>query len=295
MGNFLKKQLLIMCLSACAILLFSGCSKSNETIATFKGGTLTVQDFYDNPKVKSNNQTLLKKMIVFKAFDDVYGKEISSKEVTKEYNEQIKKLGPNYKEQLKAVGQTEETYKKLFKQMLAFQYGLKANVKLTDKDLDTAWKEFYPEVSTQIILFSTKEEADKAKKEANEGENFSKLVQAYGKNKTLKETDGKMNFDSTNPEIPTEVKKAAFKLKNGEVSDIIPVTDPTTYQQSYYLVKMVKKQDKGSNKDKYKSELEKIATEAKTLDTEFMDKTNRKVIKKDNVTIKDPYVKNIFK
>ncbi len=48
--------------------------------------------------------------------------------------------------------------------MLAFQYGLKANVKLTDKDLDTAWKEFYPEVSTQIILFSTKEEADKAKK-----------------------------------------------------------------------------------------------------------------------------------
>lgn len=80
-----------MCLSACAILLFSGCSKSNETIATFKGGTLTVQDFYDNPKVKSNNQTLLKKMIVFKAFDDVYGKEISSKEVTKEYNEQIKK------------------------------------------------------------------------------------------------------------------------------------------------------------------------------------------------------------
>lgn len=91
--------------------------------------------------------------------------------------------------------------------MLAFQYGLKANVKLTDKDLDTAWKEFYPEVSTQIILFSTKEEADKAKKEANEGENFSKLVQAYGKNKTLKETDGKMNFDSTNPAIPTEVKK----------------------------------------------------------------------------------------
>lgn len=53
--------------------------------------------------------------------------------------------------------------------MLAFQYGLKANVKLTDKDLDTAWKEFYPEVSTQIILFSTKEEADKAKKKQMKG------------------------------------------------------------------------------------------------------------------------------
>ncbi len=75
-----------MCLSAFPILLFSGCRKSNETIATFKGGTVTVLDFYDNPKGKSINQTLLKKMIVFKAFDDVYGNEISSKEVTKEYN-----------------------------------------------------------------------------------------------------------------------------------------------------------------------------------------------------------------
>ncbi len=43
---------------------------------------------------------------------------------------------------------------------------------------------------------------------------------------------------------------------------------------------MVKKQDKGANKDKYKSELEKIATETKTLDTEFMDKTIHKVMKK---------------
>ncbi len=130
MGNFLKKQLLIMCLSGFAILLFSGCSKSNETIATFKGGTLTVQDFYDNPKVKSNNQTLLRKMIVFKAFDDVYGKEISSKEVTKEYNEQIKKLGPNYKEQLKAVGQTEETYKKLFETDAGFPVRFESQCKI---------------------------------------------------------------------------------------------------------------------------------------------------------------------
>lgn len=37
-------------------------------------------------------------MIVFKVFDDVYGKEIFLKEIIKEYNEQIKKFGLNYKE-----------------------------------------------------------------------------------------------------------------------------------------------------------------------------------------------------
>ena len=57
---------------------------------------------------------------------------------------------------------------------------------------------------------------------------------------------------------------------------------------------MVKKQDKGANKDKYKSELEKIATETKTLDTEFMDKTIHKVMKKDNVTIKRSLCKKIY-
>ncbi|NTN71356.1 rotamase, partial [Enterococcus faecium] len=48
-------------------------------------------------------------------------------------------------------------------------------------------------------------------------------------------------------------------------------------------------------KDKYKSKIEKNATEAKTIDTEFMDKAIRKLMKKDHVTFKDPYVKNIFK
>ena len=179
-GKFFEKTTTDYVPLGFAILLFSVVAKLNETIATFKGGTLTVQDFYDNPKVKSNNQTLLRKMIVFKAFDDVYGKEISSKEAT-EYNEQIKKLGPNYKEQLKAVGQTEETYKKLLKQMLAFQYGLKANVKLTDKDLDTAGKNSIQKLIHRSSHFRLKKKQIMRKKEVNEGENFSKLVRVYEK------------------------------------------------------------------------------------------------------------------
>lgn len=70
----------------------------------------------------------------------------------------------------------EEIYKKFLKQMLVFQYGLKVNVKLIDKDLDIVWKEFYLEVSIQIILFLIKEEVDNVKKEVNEGENFFKFV-----------------------------------------------------------------------------------------------------------------------
>ena len=44
--------------------------------------------------------------------------------------------------------------------------------------------------------------------------------------------------------VPTEVQEAAFKLKDGEVSDVITATNASTYATDYYVVKMVKNQDK---------------------------------------------------
>lgn len=83
-------------------------------------------------------------------------------------------------------------------------------------------------------------------------------------------------FDSTNPEIPTEVK-AAFKLKRG--SFWYHSCNRSNDLSAKLLSSKMVKQDKGSNKDKYKSELENCYR-SKTLDTEFMDKTIRKVMKR---------------
>ena len=59
--------------------------------------------------------------------------------------------------------------------------------------------------------------------------------------------------------MPAEVQTAAFALKDGEISEVISATDASTYTTSYYIVKMVKNQDKGNDMDKYKDQITEIA------------------------------------
>ena len=90
------------------------------------------------------------------------------------------------------------------------------------------------------------------KKAADKGDDFSKLAKDKSTDTTTKEDGGKVKFDSTTTTVPTEVKEAAFKLKDGQVSDVITSTNTSTYATEYYVVKMVKNQNKGNDMDKYK-------------------------------------------
>lgn len=69
-----------------------------------------------------------------------------------------------------------------------------------------------------------------------------------------------MKFDSTTTTVPAEVKEAAFKLKDGQVSDVITSTNASTYTTEYYVVKMVKNQTKATTWINTK-ELKEIATD----------------------------------
>lgn len=70
----------------------------------------------------------------------------------------------------------------------------------------------------------------------------------------LKKTnaESKVTFNSTSTSVPTEVQTAAFKLKNGEFSDVIESTSSSTGATSYYIVEMVKTSEKGTDMNKYK-------------------------------------------
>ena len=124
---------------------------------------------------------------------------------------------------------------------------------------------------------------EEAKKD---GADFAKIAKEKSIATSNKGKDVK--FDSTSSDVPTEVKSAAFALKDGEISaEPIAVTDASTYQTSYYVVKMVKNQAKGNDMDKYKKTLKKIATDNKLNDSTFVTKTIGEELKKANVKIKD--------
>lgn len=292
----MKKKLLLATLGLFSVLTLAACSSSNdETIATMKGNKITVSDFYAEAKLTSANQQLARNMIIYQAFEDKYGDKVSQKQIDKQYNQTAKQYGDSFESQLKSAGYTKDSYKKAIKQQLAMEAGLKAHVKLTDADYKAAWESFHPEVEAQIIQVASEDEAKEVKTETSkDGADFAKIAKEKSTDSTTKEDGGKVTFDSTSTTIPAEVQAAAWKLKDGEISDPITVTNASTYTQSYYIVKMVKTSSKGNDMDKYKKTLKTIATDAKVSDSTFSTKVIGQVLKDQNVKIVDKSFSNIL-
>ncbi|HDU7910418.1 TPA: peptidyl-prolyl cis-trans isomerase [Enterococcus faecium] len=275
--------------------LLSGCTNAGEkTAVSYKGGTISEQAVMDSLKKMQGADSAVQQLIVYQVFEDKYGDDVSTKEIDSQYDQTKKQLGDSFDSQLKSAGYTEQTFKDSIKQSLAFQEGLKKHIKLTDEDLKTAWESFHPEVEAQIIQVASEDDAKDVKKAADKGDDFSKLAKDKSTDTTTKEDGGKVKFDSTTTTVPAEVKEAAFKLKDGQVSDVITSTNASTYTTEYYVVKMVKNQNKGNDMDKYKKELKEIATDTKLSDSTFQNKVIGEVLKDANVKIKDKDFENVL-
>lgn len=132
------------------------------------------------------------------------------------------------------------------------------------------------------------------KKSADDGADFTKLAKEKSTDSDTKDDGGKVKFDSETKTIPNEVKEAAFKLKDGQISNVISATNTTTYATDYYVVKMIKNQSKGDDMNKYKKELEQIATDTQVANRDFQKEIIAKVLKEENVKIKDDAFKAIL-
>lgn len=275
--------------------LLSGCTNAGEkTAVSYKGDTISEQEVMDSLKKMQGADSAVQQLIVYQVFEDKYGDDVSTKEIDSQYDQTKKQLGDSFDSQLKSAGYTEQTFKDSIKQSLAFQEGLKKHIKLTDEDLKTAWESFHPEVEAQIIQVASEDDAKDVKKAADKGDDFSKLAKDKSTDTTTKEDGGKVKFDSTTTTVPAEVKEAAFKLKDGQVSDVITSTNASTYTTEYYVVKMMKNQNKGNDMDKYKKELKEIATDTKLSDSTFQNKVIGEVLKDANVKIKDKDFENVL-
>ena len=276
--------------------LLSGCTNAGEkTAVSYKGGTISEQEVMDSLKKMQGADSAVQQLIVYQVFEDKYGDDVSTKEIDSQYDQTKKQLGDSFDSQLKSAGYTEQTFKDSIKQSLAFQEGLKKHIKLTDEDLKTAWESFHPEVEAQIIQVASEDDAKDVLKEAQkDGADFSKLAKEKSTDTATAEDGGTVKFDSTSTTVPAEVQTAAFALKDGEISEVISATDASTYTTSYYIVKMVKNQDKGNDMDKYKDQITEIAQNTLLNDSTFVAKTIGKELKAANVKMKDEDLADIL-
>lgn len=298
MCQLMKKNKIAIALvgMACAITL-GACTPKDEALVTMKGDKITVSEFFDEIKSSQTVQESLQNSIIFRVAENAYGKEVDKKAIDTKLEEVKKQFGETFAEQLKSAGFTEATYKeKVIKPQLAFDKMLDAHVEVKDADLKTVWKTYHPEVETRVASFTDKKEAEKALKEINDGGNIETIAREKSTHTSSKEK-GKLTFDSASQELPEDVKTAAFELKDGKVSKLITSEQMDQTGQTisnYYIVKMVKNQDKGKDMNKYKEQLTKIASDTQKADQTFVPAVITEELKKANVKITDKDLQNVL-
>ena len=282
-----KRTIVTGLVTLLSVVTLAACSKTtqNSKIITMKGDTITVADFYNEVKESTASKQAVLSLVVSKVFEKQYGEKVSDKEVTKAYNNAVKYYGDSFSSILASRGYTKETYKKQIRSEKLLEYAVKEEAKkdLTDANYKAAYKDYKPEVTAQVIQLDDENKAKSVLEEAKaDGADFAKIAKDNTKGDKTDYT-----FDSGSTDLPNQVLTAALALDKDGVSDVITTADSSAYKPVYYIVKVIKKEDKNADWKAYKKRLKEIIVNQKLTDTDFRNAVIGKAFKKANVKVKD--------
>lgn len=271
------------------VTVVAGCS-GNKTVATLKGGRITQDEYYKEMKSSSSGKQTLQTMIITKALEDQYGKKVSTKQVTKEYNKYKSQYGSSFSSILSQNGMTTAQFKKNIRTNLLTEVALKKNKTVTNAQLKKEWKSYQPKITVSQILVAKKATATEVIEKLQNGEDFSKLAKKYSTDSATKNNGGKMDaFDNDSTSVDSDFKTAAYKLDN--VGDYTSTPVKTSY--GYSIIKLDKKTAKGKMSD-HTAELKSKIYASWMQDSTVMQKVISKVLKKADVSIKDSDLKDVL-
>ena len=288
MKKYIRKAAAVIAVASMA-LSTAACSNGGKTVASYKGGKITQQEYYDEMKKSQSGKTALANMIINRVLEQQYGNKVSKKQVDKQYNNYKKQYGSQFDAVLQQNGMTASSFKQNLKTNLLTEAALKDIKKISKSQEDKVWKDYQPKVKVQHILVSKKSKAEEITNELKNGKSFKSLVKKYSLDTGTKNNEGKLPaFDSTDSSLDPAFKKAAFKLKTGETTK-----SPIKSQSGYHVIRMIKHPAKGSFAS-HKKEIDDQIYQTMSQDQQTMHDVLAKVIKKAGVDIKDKDLKDVL-
>ena len=295
----MKKKFVAGAVTLLSVVTLAACAKggSDKDIVTMKGDTITVGDFYDEIKNNQGAQQYLFQMTINKVFEKEYGSKVSDKDVEKKVDEQKKQLGEAFNSYLTQQGLTEETNKQQIRSNLLLEYAVDQAIskELTDEAYKKAFETYTPEITANVIKVDSEEKANEVLASVKaEGADFAQIAKENSTDASTKEKGGEIKFDSGTTTVPTRVKEAASKLDVNGISDV--VIDPASQKSAgaYYIVKVTKKEEKGSDWKKYEKRLKEILTAGRKNDANFIRSIIAKAMSNANIKVKDDAFKATF-
>ncbi|WP_125590421.1 peptidylprolyl isomerase PrsA [Companilactobacillus jidongensis] len=271
------------------VTVVAGCS-GNKTVATLKGSKITEEQYYKEMKSSSSGKQTLQTMIITDALENQYGKDVSTKQVNKEYNKYKSQYGSSFSSILSQNGMTTAQFKKNIRTNLLTKVALKKNKSVSNAQLKKEWKSYQPKITVSQILVAKKATATDIITKLQNGEDFAKLAKKYSTDSATKDNGGKMAaFDNDSTSVDSDFKTAAYKL--AKVGDY--TAEPVKTSYGYSIIKLDKKPSKGKMSD-HTAELKSKIYASWMQDSTVMQKVISKVLKKADVSIKDSDLKDVL-
>lgn len=287
---------LIVPVTASALLLGACGSNATDsesnTLISSKAGDVKVKDVMnkigDEQIASTSFSIALNKILA-----DKYKDKVDTKDIDDEIKKEQKQYGgkDQFESMLKQQGMSLDDYKEQ-KKLAAYQKQLLADkVKVSDKEL----KENTKKASHILIKVKSsssdkeglsdkkaKEKAEKIQKEVEKNpDKFGEIAKKESMDSSSAKKDGSLGY-VVKGQMVSKFEKALFKLKEGQVSDVVK----TDY--GYHVIKADKANDFDKQKSKLKAKLieQKVQKDPKILTNAYKD-----LLKEYDVDYKDSDIK----
>ncbi len=281
------KKVLVAAGGLLLALTLAGCG--NSAVVTTNAGKITQSAYYSSLKSTSSGQQVLQTMTLDKLLEKQYGKDVKSSEVTSQLNALKQQYGSQFQAALAQQGMTVSQVKQQLRSRLLLQAAVKANINITDAQLQQQFKTFQPKVTVNQILVPKKSTADTVISQLKSGKSFSSLAKKYSTDSATANKGGRIApFDNTDTTLDSAFKKAAFALSNGQYTKT-----PVKTASGYQVIQMVNHPSKGNYKQ-HESELKNEIVQAKLQDPATVKTVISKVLKNGDVHVNDKDLQNVF-
>lgn len=274
----------------CGGLIFLSLN-SSKTLMTSDSGKITEKQFMTDLKKSSAGQQEFANMVINKVLAEQYGTNVSKSDVQDAFDTQKAQYGDAFKSTLASNNTTEEQFKTSIKNNLIITEAVKANFKITDKEIQKAYKDYHQNTTISMITAKDEASAKNAIADLKSDNSWETVYKKYTTDKTYEKSNGQLPaFDSTSTTVDPAVQKAAFELSKVGDYTTSPITGSTG---SYYVIKL----DKTTTKPSLNSIRSKLSDQ---IVSKFLtDQKNAskvqaiigKVLRKENVNVKDAQLK----
>ncbi|XQY92665.1 peptidylprolyl isomerase [Metabacillus sp. HB246100] len=276
------KKVAIALAAATSLFALSACNNAgdSEVVVETKAGNITKDEFYEAMKDRFGGDVLTE-LVHEKVLSEKY--EITDKEI----NEEFENLKTQYGAQFESVVelQGEDVVKQMVKVDLLRKKAAEAEVEVTDEEIKEYHATLEGQVKASHILVADEETAKEVKKKLDDGGNFEELAKEYSTDPGSAQNGGDLGWFGEGAMVK-EFQDAAFKLKEGEVSE------PVKSEFGYHIIKVT---DTYKPYEEMKEALKEDIRKQKVQQPDTIQQALTNAIEESNVEVKDEDLKDTFK